>query len=80
MLSPQIIELEQKLRDYSLEDKQWLLEQLQKQLGLKSQEIEEKDPIHPLELHKTYHLPTPYDVFGVGEVLMQELNNKSHEI
>ena len=26
MISPQIIELEQKLRDCSLEDKKWLLE------------------------------------------------------
>jgi len=36
MISPQIIELEQKLRNFSVEDKQWLLEQLHKHLeGLK---------------------------------------------
>jgi hypothetical protein len=36
MLSPQIIEIEQKLRECSLADKQWLLEQLHKHLeGLK---------------------------------------------
>ena len=37
MLSSLIIELEQKLRDCSLEDKQWLLEQLHQQLGLNNQ-------------------------------------------
>jgi len=37
MLSPQIIELEQKLRNFSVEDKQWLLEQLDQQLGLNNQ-------------------------------------------
>ena len=36
MISPQIIELEQKLRNFSFEDKQWLLEQLHKHIeGLK---------------------------------------------
>ncbi|WP_223210060.1 hypothetical protein [Microcystis aeruginosa] len=37
MLSSLIIELEQKLRDCSLEDKKWLLEQLHQQLGLNDQ-------------------------------------------
>ncbi|MFM8307505.1 MAG: hypothetical protein ACKN87_10705 [Microcystis aeruginosa] len=37
MLSSLIIELEQKLRDCSLEDKQWLLEKLHQQLGLNNQ-------------------------------------------
>ena len=37
MLSSLIIELEQKLRDCSLEDKQWLLEQLDQQSGLNNQ-------------------------------------------
>ena len=37
MLSPQIIKLEQKLRNFSVEDKQWLLEQLHQQLGLNNQ-------------------------------------------
>lgn len=36
MPSPQIIEIEHKLRDYSVEDKQWLLEQLSQQVGLNS--------------------------------------------
>ena len=37
MISPQIIELEQKFRNFSFEDKQWLLEQLHQQLGLNNQ-------------------------------------------
>ncbi|OPF19235.1 hypothetical protein B1L04_07660 [Microcystis aeruginosa KW] len=37
MLSSLIIELEQKLRDFSVEDKKWLLEQLHQQLGLNNQ-------------------------------------------
>lgn len=37
MISPQIIELEQKLRNFSFEDKQWLLEQLHQQSGLNNQ-------------------------------------------
>ena len=37
MISPQIIELEQKLRNFSFEDKQWLLEQLDQQSGLNNQ-------------------------------------------
>jgi hypothetical protein len=38
MLSSLIIELEQKLRNFSFEDKQWLLEQLHQQLGLNNQQ------------------------------------------
>ena len=39
-------------------------------------ELETSDDIYPLEPHKTYYLETPYDNFGVGEVLMQAMNNK----
>ncbi|MEH2066960.1 MAG: hypothetical protein V7K47_02110 [Nostoc sp.] len=34
-------------------------------------ELETGDDISPLEPHKTYYLPTPYETFGVREVLMQ---------
>ena len=30
--------------------------------------------IAPLEPFKTYELPTPYDSFGAGAILMQTLN------
>ncbi|WP_236556895.1 hypothetical protein [Calothrix sp. PCC 7507] len=36
-------------------------------------ELETSDDIYPLEPHKTYYLETPYDNFGVGEVLMQAI-------
>ena len=32
------------------------------------------DNIFPLEPEKIYHLPTPYDTFGVGAALMQAMN------
>ncbi|MEA5616796.1 hypothetical protein VB711_02930 [Cronbergia sp. UHCC 0137] len=38
MPSPKIIELEQILQTYSIEDKQWLLEQLIQQLGSNNQQ------------------------------------------
>lgn len=44
MLSPQIVELEQKLKDFSLEDKKWLLGQLTEQLGLDEQITNEISP------------------------------------
>jgi hypothetical protein len=43
MPSPKIIELEQILQTYSIEDKQWLLQQLIQQLGLNHQE---KPPVN----------------------------------
>jgi hypothetical protein len=36
-------------------------------------ELEANEDIYPLEPHKTYYLETPYDNFGVGEVLMQAM-------
>ncbi|MDB9534980.1 hypothetical protein PN451_03800 [Dolichospermum planctonicum CS-1226] len=38
MPSPKIIEIEKILQTYSIEDKQWLLQQLIQQLGLNNQE------------------------------------------
>ncbi|MDJ0842663.1 hypothetical protein [Crocosphaera sp.] len=83
MLSPQIIEIEQKLRECSLEDKKWLLEQLTKQLDLNCEIIREKEQnssIFPLEPHKTYDLPTPYNSFGAAEILMQALTKEENEL
>ncbi|GCL48278.1 hypothetical protein [Microcystis aeruginosa] len=42
MISPQIIELEQKLRNFSFEDKQWLLEQLHKHLEVLKENVNRK--------------------------------------
>lgn len=36
-------------------------------------ELDTNDDISPLEPHKVYYLPTPYDSFGAGEILMQAM-------
>lgn len=36
-------------------------------------ELYTNDNIFPLEPHKVYYLPTPYDSFGTGEILMQAM-------
>ncbi|MCF8127867.1 MAG: hypothetical protein K9N10_05100 [Deltaproteobacteria bacterium] len=38
-----------------------------------AEELESSKNIFPFEQSKTYSLPTPYDTFGVGEVLMKAL-------
>jgi hypothetical protein len=50
-----------------------------KLIRILAEELDTTEDISPLEPYKTYHLPTPYDNFGVGELLMQamELPNKS---
>ena len=35
-----------------------------------AQELETLEDISPLEPHKVYDLPTPYDSFGAGKALM----------
>ncbi|MEH2201945.1 hypothetical protein [Nostoc sp.] len=37
------------------------------------EELDTNEDISPLEPFKTYDLPTPYNSFGAGEVLMQAL-------
>jgi len=38
-----------------------------------AEELEAVEDISPLEPFKTYDLPTPYNSFGAGAVLMQAL-------
>ncbi len=40
-------------------------------------DLDIKDDIAPLEPFKTYDLPTPYDNFGVGAVLMETLKQST---
>jgi hypothetical protein len=49
-----------------------------KLIRLLAEDLESQENIEPLEPHKTYDLPTPYDAFGAGAVLMQamELTNQ----
>ena len=39
-----------------------------------AEELESNKEIFPLEQGRTYCLPTPYDTFGAGEILMKTLN------
>lgn len=38
------------------------------------EDLETAEDIAPLEPFKTYDLPTPYDCFGAGAVLMEAFN------
>ena len=38
-----------------------------------AEELDTNQDISPLEPHKVYYLPTPYDSFGAGEILMQAM-------
>ena len=40
---------------------------------LLAEQLETKQDISPLESNKVYYMPTPYDVFGSGEVLMEAM-------
>ena len=44
-----------------------------KLIRILAEDLEMADDISPLEPLKTYDLPTPYDCFGVGAILMQAL-------
>ena len=45
-----------------------------KLIRILAEDLEKADNITPLEPYKTYDLPTPYDNFGAGVVLMEALN------
>lgn len=38
-----------------------------------AEELDTSEEIYPFEHHKTYMLPTPYDMFGAGQVLAEAL-------
>jgi hypothetical protein len=46
-----------------------------KLIRLLAEDLDMKEDISPLEPFKTYDLPTPYDTFGVGAVLMETLKH-----
>ena len=45
-----------------------------KLIRILAEDLDVADNIAPLEPFKTYDLPTPYDNFGVGAVLIEALN------
>ena len=42
-----------------------------------AEELEPDEDIYPLQPNKIYYLPTPYDSFGVGRVLMAALTEQA---
>jgi hypothetical protein len=44
-----------------------------KLIRILAEELDTNEDISPLEPFKTYDLPTPYNSFGAGEVLIQAL-------
>ncbi len=44
-----------------------------KLIRILAEDLEIAEDISPLEPFKTYDLPTPYDCFGAGAILMEEL-------
>ncbi|MEH1825059.1 MAG: hypothetical protein V7L22_06785 [Nostoc sp.] len=47
-----------------------------KLIRILAEELDTNKDISPLEAFKTYDLPTPYNSFGVGEILMQALKQE----
>lgn len=44
-----------------------------KLIRILAEDLEIAEDISPLEPFKTYELPTPYDCFGAGAILMETL-------
>ena len=42
-----------------------------------AEELEPDEDIYPLQPNKIYYLPTPYNSFGVGRLLMAALAEKA---
>ncbi|MCC5620489.1 hypothetical protein [Nostoc sp. CHAB 5715] len=51
-----------------------------KLIRILAEDLDTVEDISPLEPFKTYDLPTPYNSFGAGAVMMEALNsqNSSH--
>ncbi len=42
-------------------------------LRILAEELDTEEDIFPLEPYKVYYLPTPYNAFGAGKVLMEAM-------
>jgi hypothetical protein len=47
-----------------------------KLIRILAEDLDSRADISPLEPNKTYDLPTPYNTFGVGQILMQTLQQQ----
>jgi hypothetical protein len=50
-----------------------------KLIRLLAEDLDKAEDISPLESFKTYELPTPYNTFGAGAVLMESLNQSNSD-
>lgn len=50
-----------------------------KLIRILAEDLDTAESISPLEPFKTYDLPTPYDSFGAGAVLMEALKRSDAE-
>lgn len=50
-----------------------------KLIRLLAEELDTSEEISPLEPYKTYELPTPYNSFGAGAILMETLKQIDFE-
>ena len=48
-----------------------------KLIRILAEDLDTAENISPLEPFKTYELPTPYNSFGAGEILMKTLKHDS---
>ncbi len=48
-------------------------------LRVLAEELDTEEDIFPLEPYKVYYLPTPYNAFGAGKVLMEAIENDSQQ-
>lgn len=44
-----------------------------KLIRILAEQLDTNEDISPLEPHSVYYLPTPYNSFGAGEILMQAM-------
>ncbi len=50
-----------------------------KLIRILTEELDSNTSIYPLEANKSYDLPTPYNNFGAGEVLMKLIKTSEQE-
>lgn len=48
-----------------------------KLIRILAEDLDITEDIEPLEAFKTYELPTPYDSFGAGAILMETLKQST---
>jgi len=44
-----------------------------------AEELDQEETLFPLEPHKLYYLPTPYNMFGAGKTLMEAMKSSGND-